>query len=247
MANILTYTELEKKALQELKQLMQYYKPFVLFSGGRDSLVALHLAIRAADAANTKVTAVHVDTTVSTPGNLDYVKNTCKDFGVQLVVVRPKKDFFTLVKKWGFPTVTRRWCCYHLKIEPLKRFLLSVEDRKFVVDGIRKNESPRRREFPKIGYHKHFKCLNYHPIFDFSSENVKAYIKANRLKENPLYGIFPRATECWCTSFKTVTQFIELKKYFPDFFQKFVEAEASLKKGGSALFRNGRRIYLREL
>ena len=188
------------------------------------------------------------DTTIATPGNLEYVQSICKELDVKLSVIRPRKDFFTLVEKWGFPTVTRRWCCYHLKIEPLKLFFRNTNvDHTLVIDGIRANESPRRKTYPVLGIHKHFKCLNYHPIFNWNSRDVKIYIKKHKLRENPLYNIFPRATECWCTAFKSVKQFRLLKEYFPDLFQKFVEAEMKLKSGGSALFKNGKRIYLRNL
>jgi 3'-phosphoadenosine 5'-phosphosulfate sulfotransferase (PAPS reductase)/FAD synthetase len=152
------------------------------------------------------------------------------------------------VKRWGFPTATRRWCCYHLKIAPLKAFFRGVDTSKaLVVDGIRAEESWRRREFPKLAWHKHFRCLNYHPIFEWTKEDVLRYIKETGLKENPLYSKLPRVTECWCTAFKTAEQFKILKENWPELFQKFIEAEASLKTGGSALFRNGKRIYLKDL
>lgn len=221
---------------------------FSLFSGGRDSLTTLHISKRISNLLGIKLKALHVDTTVSTPGNLDYVQETCRNLNVELVVLRPKYDFFTLVEKWGFPTATRRWCCYHLKIEPLKEFFKSINiSNVLIVDGIRAEESWRRKNFPKLGYHRHFKCLNYHPIFEWTKKDVLEYIEHYGLKVNPLYKKLPRVSECWCTAFKTVKQFEILKRDYPELFQKFLEAEAKLKSGGSALFKNGRKFYLKEL
>jgi 3'-phosphoadenosine 5'-phosphosulfate sulfotransferase (PAPS reductase)/FAD synthetase len=94
--------------------------------------------------------------------------------------------------------------------------------------------------------HKRFKILCYHPIFEWRRVDVLDYIVTNALKENPLYGVFPRATECWCPAFKTVKQFEMLKKNFPEFFQKLVDAESKLKSKGSALYKNRRKIYLKD-
>jgi len=237
------------KDKQLVAQLLERYKPLVLFSGGRDSLVALHLVKSVSDEVGKEVTAIHVDTTVSTPGNLEYVERICRNLEVKLVVLRPIKDFFCLAERWGFPTATRRWCCYHLKIEPIKRYLkeYGTPETEIIFDGIRASESSKRKSYPILGYHRHFKRLCCHPIFHWSSQDVKEYIKEHCLEENPLYQIFPRASECWCTAFKTVEQFRMLKKHFPELFSKFVEAESKLKTGGSALFRGGRRIYLRDL
>jgi 3'-phosphoadenosine 5'-phosphosulfate sulfotransferase (PAPS reductase)/FAD synthetase len=221
---------------------------YALFSGGRDSLVALHLSKTISDMLELEIKALHVDTTVSTPGNLEYVGEVCKEFKVDLIILKPKHDFFSLVNKWGFPTATRRWCCYHLKIEPLKEFFKNVDTSGVLLaDGIRADESWKRRKFPKLGWHRHFKCLNYHPIFEWTKEDVRDYIRINNLKENPLYEKLPRVSECWCTAFKTVRQFQILKREWPELFNKFVEAEAALITRGSALFKNGKRIYLKDL
>jgi 3'-phosphoadenosine 5'-phosphosulfate sulfotransferase (PAPS reductase)/FAD synthetase len=221
---------------------------FVLFSGGRDSLVALHLSREVSERLGVKLSALHVDTTVSTPGNLEYVEEVCREFGVDLIVLRPKRDFFSLVGRWGFPTATRRWCCYHLKIEPLKKFFKNIDTSGVLVaDGIRAEESWRRRGFPKLARHRHFNCLNYHPIFEWSKEDVLKYIKVHKLRENPLYSKLPRVTECWCTAFKTVRQFTVLRQEWPELFNKFVEAEANLKTGGSALFKGRKKVYLKDL
>ena len=241
------------KKLRRSRKLVQdfiinNYKPIVLFSGGRDSLVVLHIVKTVAESIGIDdVTAIYADTTVSTPGNLDYVKDVCKELEVTLVVVKPEQDFFKLVEKWGFPTRTRRWCCYALKIKPIKDYLKTIEDNKVIFDGIRRNESHKRRNYPEIGYHRHFKCPCCHVIFYWSSNDVRRYIEKYKLKENPLYRIFPRATECWCTAYKTANQFKALKEHFPELFAKFVEAEAKLKTGGSALFKGGKKIYLRDL
>ena len=221
---------------------------YALFSGGRDSLVALHLSKLVSERLKIGLKALHVDTTISTPGNLEYVQETCSSLQIELIVLKPRCDFFCLVGRWGFPTATRRWCCYHLKIEPLKKFFEKIDtSRALVVDGIRADESWRRRSFPKLGYRKHFNCLNYHPIFEWTREEVLRYIEMHGLRENPLYRKLPRVAECWCTAYKTVRQFTILKKEWPELYEKFLEAEANLKTGGSALFKNRRKIYLRDL
>jgi 3'-phosphoadenosine 5'-phosphosulfate sulfotransferase (PAPS reductase)/FAD synthetase len=221
---------------------------YCLFSGGRDSLTTLHISKKVSEHLSIPLEAIHVDTTISTPGNLQYVKAICNYLDVKLSIVKPKYDYFTYVEKWGFPTATRRWCCYHLKIEPLKDYFKTrdVKDG-LLVDGIRQDESPKRRYFPKLGVHKHFKILCYHPIFEWKRADVMNYLSINALKENPLYDFFPRATECWCPAFKTVKQFEMLKKHFPEFFNKLIDAEKNLKSRGSALYKNGKRIYLRDL
>jgi len=237
----------EKYSQKLAAKLIEKYQPYVLFSGGRDSLVTLHLVKRVSEAKKTKVLAVFVDTTNSTPGNKGYVVKICKKLKVKLKIVRPKEDFFSLVRKWGFPTVTRRWCCYHLKIEPLRRFFRKIDAPKIVFDGMRAEESPKRKTYPIIGWHKHFKSFNCHPIFYWSKDDVTKYIELKGLEENSLYRIFPRATDCWCTAFKTVSQFKALKEHFPEFFQEFVELEKSLKTEGSALFRSGKKVYLKDM
>lgn len=240
-------SEVEIWSVKTISSLIKEADPYVLFSGGRDSLVTLHIVSKVAEVFGKNVTAIHVDTTVSTPGNREYVEEVCKNIEVKLVTLKPRMDYFSLVEKWGFPTATRRWCCYHLKIEPIKNFISKVPGTKVIFDGIRAEESHRRRNYPVIGFHKHFRCLCCHAIFTWSSDDVKSYIAKNGLRENPLYKLFPRASECWCTAFKTVNQFKALKLHFPDLFSKFVELESKLKGGGSALYKNGSKVFLRDL
>jgi len=241
---------LEERTLKSLSNVIKSNRVkrlYVLFSGGRDSLVVLHLAYRVRKFLKVPIIAVYVSTTVATPGNLKYVKQVCNKYHIKLKVVKPYPNYFTLVKRWGFPTSHRRWCCYHLKIKPLKRYFGTQPRNGLIIDGIRRDESLKRHGFPKIDFHKHFKLLCYHPIFDWSKEDVLRYIEQHSLPENPLYQILPRAIDCWCTAFKSVKQFKLLKMYWPELFKKYVEAEAKLRSKGSALFKNGRRVYLSNL
>ena len=51
---------------------------YVLFSGGKDSLAALSLVGAACKSLDKKVVAVHADTTVGIPDNLEYVIEACR-------------------------------------------------------------------------------------------------------------------------------------------------------------------------
>jgi len=100
----------------DIKRLLESRKPFILFSGGKDSLATLAYLKDVAKRVNIDLTALYVDTTVGLPENMEYVKKVCEYLGVNLKVVRPKIDYFTLAKKWGIPSFGYRWCCRELKI-----------------------------------------------------------------------------------------------------------------------------------
>ncbi len=111
--NLHAVIEQAKKDLQNFKEI------YVMFSGGKDSLVALHLT---KSIFQEKTKALFINTGIPTPGVIDYVKETCKELNVELTILEPKYDYFELVNKIGFPTITRRWCKYYLKLKPLKEF-----------------------------------------------------------------------------------------------------------------------------
>ena len=221
---------------------------YVLFSGGKDSLVALNLVIDVCKPLSKKVVAVHADTTVGIPDNLQYVVNTCQQLDSELVIVRPKKDYFELARHKGLPRFGARWCCGELKVKPLSSYFLSQPSDKLIFDGIRSEESKTREAMPKYSWHKHFSGYVYHPIKDWTSEQLYSYMADKNLSINPLYAKgFKRASECWCGVFKGVAEFKILKDTYPEFFNKLVELEASMRNGSSYLFKHGKKVYLRDL
>ncbi len=85
----------------DIERLLESRKTFILFSGGKDSLATLAYLKDIAKRINIDLTALYVDTTAGLPENTEYVKKVCRYLGVNLKVVRPQIDYFTLAKKWG--------------------------------------------------------------------------------------------------------------------------------------------------
>jgi len=151
-----------------------------------------------------------------------------------LIVLRPRVEFEKLVEKWGLPSIKRRWCCFHLKIQPLQDYLRPIHS-KVVFDGIRAEESTKRKEFRKIWFYdkRKFKCFCVHPIYYWTENQVEDYIKERNLRVNPVYKILGFSAECFCGAFAHKPEFERLRTYFPEFFDY--------------VYHRGRRIPLREL
>ena len=78
----------------------------VSFSGGKDSLVTLDLAIRSGISK-----AVYCDTTADFDETIPYVKKVRSFYGIDLETRRGTADFFDSIEHVGLPTRRARWCC----------------------------------------------------------------------------------------------------------------------------------------
>lgn len=238
----------EKDAERYMANLIQCNHPFVLFSGGKDSLAALSYVAEIAQELKREVTAVYADTTVGLPCNGEYVREMCELLDVELTVVRPETDYFTLAERYGLPHIRARWCCRALKVGPIADYLGQHNGAKVVFDGIRAQESRQRSKRKFIEGHKVFQCTVCHPIIHWSREEVEGYLASMSLPINPAYGEgFARASECWCGVFKQPQEFESLCRHYPDFFDKLVELEAKQRSGFAYIWRNGKRTYLRDI
>jgi 3'-phosphoadenosine 5'-phosphosulfate sulfotransferase (PAPS reductase)/FAD synthetase len=74
-------------------RLLENKKVFVLFSGGKDSLVALAYTLEVVKSYNIEceLRAIHINTGISVPEVEDYVRNICRQLGVELILLRPEK------------------------------------------------------------------------------------------------------------------------------------------------------------
>jgi len=231
---------------RDVLKTLRMGKPYVLFSGGRDSLCLLEYMRRVGEKAGVEVTAVHVDTTAGFPEVEEYVKRVCKRMGLRLVVVSPPYDYFELAKRWGIPGVKSRWCCETLKIAPIRRFLAEVEGPKVVYDGIRAAESPIRAKYVPVWFHPSFRSICVSPLFGWSDARVDNYIKHNGLPENPTAPL-GTSGECWCGAYKCRADFEALLHVHPDIFDKLVGVEAAQGGKYTFIFEKGKQVPLATL
>jgi sulfate adenylyltransferase subunit 2 len=78
---------LESEAIHILREIVsEFERPVLLFSGGKDSVVVLHLAAKAFWPARIPLTLLHVDTGHNFPEVLDFRDRTADHFGVRLAV-----------------------------------------------------------------------------------------------------------------------------------------------------------------
>jgi sulfate adenylyltransferase subunit 2 len=78
---------LEHEAITIIREVAaEFERPVLLFSGGKDSVVMLHLAIRAFAPARVPFPIMHVDTGHNFPELIEFRDRTVTQFGVELVV-----------------------------------------------------------------------------------------------------------------------------------------------------------------
>lgn len=78
----------------------------------------------------------------------------------------------------------RKECCYIRKVEPLKRALAGND---IWVTGLRAEHSSARQDLQQIEWDESNQIIKYHPILNWSTEQVAAYIQENNIPYNPLH------------------------------------------------------------
>ena len=230
----------------DIKKLIKLRRSFILFSGGKDSLATLVYLKNIAKKVKKDINAIYIDTTAGLPENTEYVKQVCDYLGVNLQIVKPKIDYFTLAKKWGIPSFKYRWCCRELKIKPIAEYFDSVKKPKVVFDGIRAAESNVRKQYIPIWYHPTFKCLSVSPIFYWSDQDVISFINSNGIPKTLLHSL-GTSTECWCGAYKTETDFRKLYELNREMFYKLVKLEEDNNNRYTFLYKDGKKIPLKDL
>lgn len=180
----------------------------VSFSGGKDSLVTLDLAVK--HFGNDMVRGVYVDTGVDFDETRKYVGTVAEKIGIEIeYVYAPVKE---LVSRHGFPSKKNRWCTL-VKTQGFKKALSRYIERYrrvLVLVGDRDSESEARARKPPVRRRK--KYLEASPIKQWSTIHVQLYTWINNLPENPLYKRGFYRLGCYiCPALTSLEKYIMIK------------------------------------
>ena len=95
----------------------------------------------------------------------------------EMVAAKGPSSFYESVEN-------RKECCYIRKIEPLKRALAGNE---IWITGIRADQSANREGMEDVEWDEGNHLFKFHPIFDWTLEDVKQYVKDNNIVYNTLH------------------------------------------------------------
>lgn len=168
----------------------------VSISGGKDSQALLKVICDwyRSEGLGNKLFAIHADLGRSewqqTPG---YVEKLCRDFGIELVVVRAQRDGkdidlldrmrerLTQLEEQGkelmfFPSARARYCTSDLKTKPINDYLNQFE-KVVSIEGICWHESQARSQKPRVEVRKKLSTYGrtsytWNAIIDYSLDDV---------------------------------------------------------------------------
>ena len=78
----------------------------------------------------------------------------------------------------------RKECCFIRKVEPLNR---ALRDQKIWITGIRAEQSNNRHDMTQLEWDEAHQLYKFHPLMNWSFDDVKAYVNDNNVPYNPLH------------------------------------------------------------
>jgi phosphoadenosine phosphosulfate reductase len=78
----------------------------------------------------------------------------------------------------------RKECCGIRKVEPLNR---ALSGQKVWITGIRADQSANREDMDWVEWDEVHQLIKVHPIFNWTLDDVKAYVKEKNVPYNPLH------------------------------------------------------------
>jgi sulfate adenylyltransferase subunit 2 len=198
---------LEAEAIHIIREVAaEFERPVLLFSGGKDSAVMLHLAVKAFAPAKLPFPVMHIDTGHNFPEVIDYRDRRVAELGVRLVVVSVQDaiDAGTVVEDSG-PRATRN----RIQTVPL---LEAIATHRFdaVFGGARRDEEKARakervfsfrddfgqwdpkNQRPELwnlynGRHRKGEHIRVFPISNWTELDIWQYIAAERIELPGIY------------------------------------------------------------
>lgn len=78
----------------------------------------------------------------------------------------------------------RKQCCHIRKVEPLQR---ALKNKQVWITGIRAAHSPNRHDMQSLEWDGSNNVTKYHPLLEWSTEEVTRFINDNNIPYNPLH------------------------------------------------------------
>lgn len=198
------------------------HKTFVLFSGGNDSLVLLHLCLRRGWAPDG---VVHVNTGTGVPDTTEFVRKTCADWGMSLYELHPPKSYEQVFIEEaiidGLPGPGMHRIPYaRLKERPLERFTTDQKskrmDKIMLLTGIRQDESKRRMGYGSTIIDTKGCRVWVNALYYWTNEEMATYKAEQDLPRNPVADHLHMSGECLCGAFAAPGELEEIRFFYPD-------------------------------
>lgn len=173
-----------EKELAEIKELLNEFqtqekKIFATSSFQTNSVALLHIVSVLAP----KTPIYMLNTGFLFPETLDFKDQLVKEFGLNVQMLRsetPRLQQRDSKGRFLFVSDTDT-CCHINKITPLKPIIARND---VWINGIRASQSSTRKAMKKLQETK--RILRYHPMLNWSSPMIYAYIEENNLPKHPL-------------------------------------------------------------
>ncbi len=222
---------LESRALKFLSVMASKLssKPVVVsFSGGKDSLVSLDLAVRA----GLNPVMLFNDTGLELPETVETVERTAKHYGVELYVASAGDAFWRAVAFFGPPGKDYRWCCKVAKLAPIANLAKRLwSGGALNIVGVRAYESLDRARSPRVWRNRWLPWfLSVTPIHEWSQLAVWLYVKRYRLPYNPLYEMGYERIGCFMCPASYLAEFALVREKHPQLWEKWMRVLEEWRK-----------------
>jgi 3'-phosphoadenosine 5'-phosphosulfate sulfotransferase (PAPS reductase)/FAD synthetase len=204
----------------------------VLFSGGNDSIIVLHLFKDIADY------VIHINTGIGIEKTRDFVRQTCKDMNLELKEYKAsgENSYESLVLKYGFPGPAQHFLMYQRLKERQLRVARNELNRKrsyknriIFITGKRRDESSRRVNAPDNG--RDGNVIWVAPMVNWTKSDIELYRKLNpEIPRNEVSDLIHMSGECLCGAFAHPNEREEIKMFFPEMIEEIEELEKKVEE-----------------
>lgn len=187
MNEVLKYVQ-EHSIEDSLWYLNTRYKDKIVFSTsfGYEDQVISHIIFEN----KIPIRVFTLDTGRMFPETYKVMNSTNNRYDTKVQVYYPKNDAVeNLVSTKGpmsfYDSVeNRKECCFIRKVEPLNRALQGMQ---CWITGIRAEQSGNRKDMLPVEWDDQHKLVKYHPLFNWTLDEVKAYIDKYNIPYNVLH------------------------------------------------------------
>jgi phosphoadenosine phosphosulfate reductase len=220
-ANASYLKDIESKAANEIRSYLKGRKEKVTvsFSGGKDSLAALGVTMKAVN----DLELLFVNTGIEFPETVRYVRKFSKDHNLKMHEADAGNAFWDNVKTFGPPAKDFRWCCKVCKLGPITE-LISKKFPKGTItaEGNRALESFARSNIGFVSNNPFVpNQITLNPIRKWTASDVWGYIWWKRLPYNELYENDMERIGCYLCASCLASEWKITKRTHPEMYDKW--------------------------